>query len=103
MPDLILKKSQSLLSQGGTKKPSHYLLLSQESYNTPQIPSGSVKLVVTSPPFLDTVDYVSDNWLRCWFLGIDPKALSISQYKNIEDWSFFIQKTLAVIATRFLP
>ena len=94
VPDLILKKSQSLLSQGGTKKPSHYLLLSQESYNTPQIPSGSVKLVVTSPPFLDTVDYVSDNWLRCWFLGIAPKALSISQYKNIEDWSFFIQKTL---------
>ena len=94
VPNLILKKSQSLLSQGGTKKPSHSLVLSQESYNTPQIPSNSVKLVVTSPPFLDTVDYVSDNWLRCWFLGIDTKSLSISQYKNIEDWSLFIQKTL---------
>ena len=94
VPDLILRKSKSLLSQGGTQNPPHFLFLSQESYNTPQIPANSVKLVVTSPPFLDTVDYVSDNWLRCWFLGIDVKSLSISQYKNIEDWSLFIQKTL---------
>ena len=98
VPALIFKKSKTLLSQGGTIKPSHYLLLDQESYNTPQIPSNSVQLVVTSPPFLDTVDYVSDNWLRCWFLGINPKSLSVSQYKNIEDWSVFIKKTLKELA-----
>ncbi len=94
VPALIFKKSKTLLSQGGTVKPSHCLLLNQESYNTPQIPSNSVKLVVTSPPFLDTVNYVSDNWLRCWFLDINLKSLSVSQYKNIEDWSVFIKKTL---------
>ncbi len=98
VPELILKKSKILLSQGGTKKPSHFLLLNQESYNTPQIPSNCVKLVVTSPPFLDTVDYVSDNWLRCWFLGIDTKALPISQYKNIDDWCVFIKKTLTELS-----
>jgi DNA methylase len=30
---------------------------------------GKVSLVVTSPPYLDTTDYVEDQWLRLWFLG----------------------------------
>lgn len=30
---------------------------------------GTVKLVVTSPPYLDTTDYGEDQWLRLWFLG----------------------------------
>jgi len=30
---------------------------------------GKVKLVVTSPPYLDTTDYAEDQWLRLWFLG----------------------------------
>ena len=34
--------------------------------------SGRVKLVVTSPPYLDTTDYVEDQWLRLWFLGGPP-------------------------------
>lgn len=28
-----------------------------------------VRLVVTSPPYLDTTDYGEDQWLRLWFLG----------------------------------
>jgi len=30
---------------------------------------GSVKLIVTSPPYLDTTHYREDQWLRLWFLG----------------------------------
>jgi hypothetical protein len=30
---------------------------------------GSVALIVTSPPYLDTTDYAEDQWLRLWFLG----------------------------------
>jgi hypothetical protein len=32
-----------------------------------------VQLVVTSPPFLDVVQYAQDNWLRFWFNGISAK------------------------------
>jgi hypothetical protein len=53
---------------------------------TPQIAYHSVNLVVTSPPFLDTVDYQTDNWLRCWFNGIDSANINIWQLKKIEDW-----------------
>ena len=37
----------------------------------------TVQLVVTSPPFLDVVDYATDNWLRCWFCGIDAAEVPI--------------------------
>lgn len=30
---------------------------------------NKVKLIVTSPPYLDTTDYSEDQWLRLWFLG----------------------------------
>jgi len=57
------------------------------SDNTPAIQSGSVKLVVTSPPFLDVVDYQLDNWLRCWFNGIDQAAIEIWKFKSPSKWS----------------
>ena len=37
--------------------------------------AGSVSLVVTSPPYIDTTDYAEDQWLRLWFLGGDPKPM----------------------------
>lgn len=36
---------------------------------------GSVALVVTSPPYIDTTDYAEDQWLRLWFLGGDHKPM----------------------------
>ncbi|MGH9199763.1 MAG: DNA methyltransferase [Vicinamibacterales bacterium] len=61
-------------------------LLTGQAARTPEIPSESVDLVVTSPPFLDVVDYASDNWLRCWFCGIDPKAVEMTIAKKPEAW-----------------
>jgi hypothetical protein len=45
-----------------------------------------VDLVVTSPPFLDVVDYAGDNWLRCWFCDIDPSAVDITIARRVEEW-----------------
>lgn len=33
---------------------------------------GRVKLVITSPPYLDVTRYEEDQWLRLWFLGHGP-------------------------------
>lgn len=64
------------------------LFLNKDARNTPEIKSNSVQLVVTSPPFLDIVQYDEDNWLRCWFNNIDIKEVSkkITMAKKIEDW-----------------
>lgn len=90
VPRLILAKSRALLKdvaadsfQRGARTP---LLVTAPSSFTPQIPSSSVDLVVTSPPFLDVVDYAGDNWLRCWFCGIDPRDVAITIAKRPGDW-----------------
>jgi len=35
-----------------------------------------VRLVVTSPPYLDITDYHEDQWLRLWFLGGERKPIA---------------------------
>lgn len=61
---------------------------------TPGIADASVDLVVTSPPFLDVVQYASDNWLRCWFCGIDPDAVEITHARNLPDWESAMESAL---------
>jgi hypothetical protein len=93
VPALILKKSRILLKdttpavrQRLLQTSAKSLLLNQPARSTPQIPANSVALVVTSPPFLDVVDYAGDNWLRCWFLGIDAKGVKLTVPKKLEEW-----------------
>ena len=97
VPALILNKSKSLLSDGGPSS-GESLFLSGQSDDTRAIPEGSVALTVTSPPFLDIVDYVADNWLRCWFIGVDPKTVRISRYRKVAEWQDFIARTLRELA-----
>ena len=93
IPALILKKSRILMGDcdQATRKmlfaaSEKALFLNEPADATPQIPSDSVALVVTSPPFLDVVDYAGDNWLRCWFTGIDPKSVKLTVPKKMGEW-----------------
>ena len=61
-------------------------LLTQHAGSVPEISSGSVSLVVTSPPFLDVVDYAGDNWLRCWFIGVDAAAVKLTVPRKLAEW-----------------
>jgi hypothetical protein len=38
---------------------------------SPCIRPGSVDLLITSPPYLDVVNYATANWIRLWWLGIE--------------------------------
>ncbi len=100
VPAIILKKSRALLS-GAPAARLHrddFLLCTAPGANAPQIPTGAVSLVVTSPPFLDVVDYARDNWLRCWFAGIDPAEVSIAACKKLEEWERFVRSTFRELA-----
>jgi hypothetical protein len=93
VPELILKKSRALLADCDASTRAtlssvakRALLLNGAARATPAIADGSVSLVVTSPPFLDVVDYAGDNWLRCWFLGLDAKAIQLTVPNKLESW-----------------
>ncbi len=63
--------------------------------SVPLLQSESIDLIVTSPPFLDKVDYEGDNWLRHWFLGfLNPSEKKVSIFRSLLDWKAFIQETL---------
>lgn len=61
-----------------------------------RIADDFVQLTVTSPPFLDVVQYIQDNWLRCWFNGIDMQSIgkNITMAKTIEQWNIVMQDVL---------
>jgi len=63
-------------------------LLTGDARATPAIASESVQLTVTSPPFLDVVQYARDNWLRCWFNDLDAHVIesAIAQVRRLADW-----------------
>jgi hypothetical protein len=93
---LILKKSLQL--QGRLTAADRWRLraavpgarlLVNEAAATPEIADGSVQLTVTSPPFLDVVQYARDNWLRCWFNGLDAEAVNarITMSRTLEEWA----------------
>jgi hypothetical protein len=84
---LIFKKTRALLADGTIQPPPESLLLTSHANDTPQLPDNSVSLVVTSPPFLDVVDYAQDNWLRSWFCGIDPRKVKITMARKVTDWA----------------
>jgi len=90
---LILKKSEQLLGDVSpdvratlARVAQRARLLISAADATRELPANSVSLVVTSPPFLDVVQYADDNWLRCWFLGIDPKSVKLTVPKKLEVW-----------------
>ena len=60
---------------------------------TPDIASNSIQLVVTSPPFLDVVQYAADNWLRCWFIGVNPDDVRITMSSKVKAWQEVMTKT----------
>lgn len=98
---LIIKKSKSLLKDitfiDKSKLCSIYkqaILLNKDARETQEIPSNSVQLIVTSPPFLNVVQYAHDNWLRCWFNGIDAEEIEkkMTLPSNIDEWTDIMQQ-----------
>jgi hypothetical protein len=70
---------------------------------TPFWAPESVQLIVTSPPFLDVVDYATDNWLRGWFCGLDVERLPIERHARLEDWRDFIAAAFRQFARLVRP
>jgi hypothetical protein len=92
---IILTKTKSLLrmvsdadNKNLVRAGKKAVLLTGDARHTPVIRNESVQLTVTSPPFLDIVQYRQDNWLRCWFNGLEADTLGreITMARTVEEW-----------------
>lgn len=99
---LILKKSKSLLRQGCMKTNVDQTLCVGAAWDI-DLPDSSIDLVITSPPFLDIVDYAADNWLRCWFAGIDASSVAIDRHRNVAAWQAMVRRVLTEIERLLKP
>lgn len=97
---IILKKSRQLTKELTASEIENLYrageracFLTTDARRTKEIPANSVQLTVTSPPFLDIVQYAQDNWLRCWFNGIDAERIAkmITTAKSVEEWAGVMQ------------
>ncbi|MDO5843708.1 MAG: DNA methyltransferase [Methanocorpusculum sp.] len=93
---IIIKKSKQLLRNISDAERDNLnkfgkdgRFINSDAGSTSEIGNNTVQLTVTSPPFLDIVQYSSDNWLRCWFNNIDVSEIGkkITVSKTVEDWS----------------
>ena len=91
---VILRKSKTLLKDGCARGGVRASLHTGAAWAVPGIPDASVDLSVTSPPFLDIVQYAADNWLRCWFAGIDPASVAIDMHKTEGAWTQMVNRVL---------
>ena len=101
---LILKKSRQLQGRldDDARQRLHAaaaaaLFVTGAAASTSAITAASVQLTVTSPPFLDVVQYAQDNWLRCWFNNLDAEAIAagITMSRTIDDWNRAMAKVFA--------
>ncbi len=81
------------------------LFLTGDARSTPGVASGSVRLTVTSPPFLDQVAYAKDNWLRCWFNGLDESEVGagITMSRTVSAWSAVMADVFCELARVTAP
>ena len=103
VPRLILKKSMSLLRDGPVNHQVEHKFLCRDAWDTPEVADASIDLVVTSPPFLDIVDYATDNWLRCWFAGIDTAEVKISKHRTTDAWTNMVRNVLVELSRVLKP
>lgn len=92
---VVLRKSRSLLRSGIPVNGGRHLLQQASAERLDYLRAGEIDLIVTSPPFLNTVNYKNDNWLRCWFAGIAVDELQIAHFRKVPLWRAFIARCLA--------
>jgi len=60
-----------------------------------KLPENSIDAVITSPPYMDTLNYGGDNRLRLWFLGVERyKDYDTKSPKNPQNFRILMKKVL---------
>lgn len=97
---LVLRKSKSLLKHLGKQQPTGECIgfLNRNVREGFDYVGRKVSLTVTSPPFMNIVNYKQDNWMRCWFAGIDVSTIDITQTHKLNSWKELVSDALHSVA-----
>ena len=94
----ILKKSKSLLKhitddirKNTQNNLKHFQFYNKDARQTKEIPNNYIQLTITSPPFLNIVDYKHENWIKMWFNDIKLND-EITMSKTVLEWSIVMQQ-----------
>ncbi|GGM77073.1 DNA methylase [Thermogymnomonas acidicola] len=100
---IVLRKSASLLRDVSPEVLERLSAVSgkarftsDDSRDLVSVGDGTVDLTVTSPPFINLVDYAKDNWMRLWFNCIDAGEVKgrITVLSDLGSWKSFISATM---------
>lgn len=93
VPAILAKKSRALLRKVDeatrtqlTSAMRGARLYTGDSRTLEKLAADQVALTVTSPPFLDTINYREDNWLRLWFCGRDDTIVAQASTPSQTTW-----------------
>jgi DNA modification methylase len=97
----IIRKAAQALRDGFTSQYSQLAGQSRveiaDSRKLHYASDQSVDLIVSSPPFLDKVDYLTDNWLEMWFADVKQESCSdnLVMSRALSDWAMFMEDVMA--------
>jgi hypothetical protein len=99
--ELILRKTRSLLRnvtdeqhQNLARARKRARFVTGDASRTRSIADDSIRLTVTSPPFLDTVNYAQDNWLRSWFNSLEWEEIGarLTVVRSLDAWREYMSR-----------
>lgn len=100
LKDRVNKKYHDIMSSDFDGK----IFYSDSTKKNRYIKDESVGLVITSPPYLNIVNYTTSNWLKLWLLGYDRmelrKEIKLSDNLKFDNYVQFIKKYLNSIYTK---
>ncbi len=107
---VMLRDKVRRLFRRGPKFMSSGLVCQADAKELSKVPefrrfAGRVDLVVTSPPYLDVVNYARQNWIRMWFLGEEPEKTSETLDDNLTlgPWLHFARQTVIEMKRMLRP
>jgi hypothetical protein len=70
----------------------------EDGRNLKSIKSASVDAVVTTVPTPSSRSYAAENWIKCWFAGVEQNDLKKYTFESKQQWVEFFIDTLFEIA-----
>jgi hypothetical protein len=67
---------------------------------------GKVRLIITSPPYLDIVNYAKQNWIRNWFMDIYPDRGRVEELDDeltLTEWIRFTEESVMQMKEMLVP